>query len=426
MRNELVANSDFADPEKAKVLDVLNKSRETALQRYEHPIYDTELGLGSIGWYKPLMRTPAQFTPQQFSVFKAVHKWRDTVGREEDESPNFIMPNHAIFSLARALPQDKATLFNVTQHVSPVLRLRADELVAVITKAKTEDGPDMNDTIKKISDLRFAEKQQAGTIGTATTDTRQTVATKPAPLLETLNTPPLRASVSKFWGPLLRDAVEQRRQMSMLDVSLALPLPPLTAEIFADNSGFVTQDATPKAEKPELAFVPKKDRVPEDQRTDIFIVKQLGGGRKRTHAEATAESSVSTPISKDVATEDGGEVEADEINLEEDANALLKKEKALKKKQRKQRKKEKLAARGIPDTAEALDNKEEEPIFDYATAPSVLKAADAEREAGKKRKDKKGKKKDPNFNPYAKLNDAPKGLPRSQKEGPGRSKTFSS
>nr|GFD53759.1 exosome complex exonuclease RRP6 [Tanacetum cinerariifolium] len=37
MRNELVERSDFSDPEKNKVHDVQEKSKEYALQRYEHP-----------------------------------------------------------------------------------------------------------------------------------------------------------------------------------------------------------------------------------------------------------------------------------------------------------------------------------------------------------------------------------------------------
>jgi exosome complex exonuclease RRP6 len=433
MRNELVAKSNFSDPERNKVLDVLKKSRETALQRYEHPIYDTELGLGSAGWYKLIMRTPAQFTPQQFSVFRAVHRWRDNIGREEDESPMFIMPNHAVFSIARLLPVDKAALFNVTQHVSPILRARADELVAIIAKAKTEDGPDLNDTIKKISDLKFAERVQNGTAVAVPNPTRPTPAVPSAPLPATLDTPPLRAPVSSFWGSLFKGgAAEQKRPCHTLNVELALPLPPLTAEIFADNAGFGVQ-GTPKAEKPEHKFVPKEDRAPEDERTDIFVVKQLGGGRKRKLTEAV-EGQPASPLATlqdDPMDQPENGVEADEINLDFDAEAegdkSARQNKARKREARKKEAKQgKIAARAARASGE-----EEEEAFDYTTAPTVLRAADADRAAAhggkKKRKDKKEKpKKDPNFNPYAKLTDAPKGLARSQKEGPGRSKTFSS
>jgi exosome complex exonuclease RRP6 len=46
---------------------------------------------------------------------------------------------------------------------------------------------------------------------------------------------------------------------------------------------------------------------------------------------------------------------------------------------------------------------------------------------GKKKKDKKDKdkkKKSAGYAPFSGLTDAPKGLPRAQKEVPGRSRTF--
>jgi exosome complex exonuclease RRP6 len=53
----------------------------------------------------------------------------------------------------------------------------------------------------------------------------------------------------------------------------------------------------------------------------------------------------------------------------------------------------------------------------------VLKAheADKGKSGGKKKKDKR---KSAGFNPYAKMTDAPKGLPRAQRETVGKSKTF--
>ena len=154
MRNELVAKSDFNDPEKNKVQYVLEKSKEYALQRYEHPIYDTELGFGKTGWGSIVAKTPVQFTPQQFAVFRAVHKWRDDLARREDESPLFIMPNHALFSIGRAMPDNTVALFTVVQHVSHILRAHADSLVSAIQKAKMEgiNGPDLHVTLQRISD----------------------------------------------------------------------------------------------------------------------------------------------------------------------------------------------------------------------------------------------------------------------------------
>jgi exosome complex exonuclease RRP6 len=417
MRNELVEKSDFSDPEKNKVQDVLLKSKEVALQRYEYSIYDMEFGLGPLGWHKLIMRTPAQFTSQQFSVFRAVHKWRDELSRKEDESPLFIMPNHAVFSVARAMPADKAALLNAIQHVSHIIRGKADELVTVITDAKARGvtGPDMNDVLQTIENMkeelkeaRYAQSETPRKVAAAL------VAPTPqqAPLLDTVApaTPAERAPASAFWGKLWSDSQnKQERPRSTLTVDLALPLPPLTAEIFADtngNSGMMT----PQSEKPKHTFVPKEDRPQEDERSDLFIVKQLGGKkRKRTEAPDSPSAHPLDPMVDDEIM----------IDQEESEDATRAREKAAKKALKKQKKRELAAQTANPDT--------DEPAFDYTNAPSILHANDAEKKGRKDKKDKKEKKKkNPQFAPFSGLTDAPKSLPRAQKEKAGRSRTFQS
>ncbi|KAL5120340.1 exosome nuclease subunit [Pleosporales sp. CAS-2024a] len=408
MRNELVEKSGFTKPKK-KVQYVLTKSKEVALQRYEHHVYDTHLGLGTMGWHKLIMRTPVQFTPQQFSVFRAVHQWRDNLGRKEDESPLFIMPNHALFSIARDMPTEKAALIKAVQHVSPIIRGKADELVRVITDAKTSgiSGPELNDVLKTVEDMKEARHAQSDTPTKAAAAHAAPVSQRaPSPDSVKTATPAMRAPASELWGHLWSSgSTGQKRSMSSLDVGLALPLPPLTAEIFADTNG--TKPA--QAEKPKHTFVSKGDRPPADERTDLFIVKQLGGNkRKRTDApeEQIASKPALDPMHDD-------EIMIDQEEAEE---AALAREKAAKKALKKQKKRE-LAAQAANG---ALD----EPVFDYANAPSVLHASDETKKGKKDKKDKK--KKNAQFNPFSGMMDGPKGLPRSQKEKAGRSRTFQS
>jgi exosome complex exonuclease RRP6 len=109
----------------------------------------------------------------------------------------------------------------------------------------------------------------------------------------------------------------------------------------------------------------------------------------------------------------------DEIMLdapEETPDAIRAREKAARKAARKQKKKDDAAAQA------AGLNYGDEPAFDYANAKSVLHAEDGD--GKKKKKDKK--KKNPAFAPFSGMSDAPKGLPRAQKEVPGRSRTFKS
>lgn len=413
MRNELVQKSDFSNPDKNKVQDVLQKSKETALQRYEHPVYDSETGLGSGGWYKLISRTPVQFSREQFAVFRSVHKWRDELGRKEDESPLFIMPNHAVFSVARAMPADKAALFNAIQHVSHIIRAHADELVRVVVEAKEQglNGPELHTTLQTIDDM--LKEERAGSPNASETVQKATESVAHAlPLIRNIHTSAARAPGSEFWGKLWKkdQASQQKQQLSALDIDLALPLPPLTAQVFADANGPTA--TTPKEEKPKHTFVPKEERPAEDTRTDTFVVKHLGGGKKRKRGDAQEEQASSTqhldPMTRD------------EIMLdapEESPEATQAREKAARKAARKQKKKDEAAA-------QAAARNGDEAAFDYANAKSVLHAEDEDSKT--KKKDKKDKKKKGGFTAFAGMTDAPKGLPRAQKEVAGRSKTFKS
>lgn len=404
MRNELVQRSDFSNPEKNKVQDVLQKSKETALQRYEHPVYDSDLGLGVSGWHRLILRTPVQFTPQQFSVFRAVHRWRDDLARKEDESPLFIMPNHALFSIARAIPSDKAALFTTVQHVSHLARAHADELVDIIATAKKEQGPELQDVLNTVAEMRALERAEAEAVPIQPLPAQPVSLAQVEPLQSDLAVHVDRAAASEFWGKLWQDdPKEPKKSDSVMEIDLALPLPPLTAEIFAPTNG--GPDATPK-EKPQHTFVPKQDRVAEDERTDIFVVKQLGGKKRKR-------------FSDDQPTPTLDPMTNDEISLDQPADsedAMRAEEKAARKAAKMEKKKKKHAE------AAALDRNE--PVFDYANAPSVLHAQDGD---GKKKKgDKKDKKKKGGFNAFTGLANAPKGLPRQQKEIAGRSRTFTS
>jgi exosome complex exonuclease RRP6 len=410
MRNELIEKSDFSAPnhEQDKVHDVLTRSKDTALQRYEHPVYDAAQGLGPGGWYKMLSRTPALLDNQQFAVFRAIHQWRDQVAREQDDSTHYIMPNHNIFSIAKEMPTEKAQLFTVAGNVSQTVRLRADELVSVIVKAKEqgENGPDMVTTLKEIEShtmgiplnetpshfaaLKRSLPKQAPVVAP--------VETKAPVLSRTDSSEPsgVRAKVSQFWGGLFggKSQSEQPRPYSS-NISLSVPLPPLTAEVFT-SSAPLTAPPTPVAATPTSATPSSALPTPKDR---IFTLKERG--RKRdSDAMSTGRDSLAT--------------NADEIDITADESLEAKRE--AKRQRKEQKKAEKEAA---AQHAAEIDLEEEE--FDYAAAPSVLDASIPDpRDRRKNKKEPKTKA----FNPFVKALDTMKGMPRQQKERAGKSMTF--
>lgn len=417
MRNELIQNSNLAIPDGDLLQKVLEGSKNYQLQRYEVPRYDAKQGMGQSGWYKMLLKTPVLFSKEQFSVFKALHQWRDNVAREDDDSIHYVMSNHALMSLSRVMPTQKEKFLSAASHLSASMRNRQDELVKVIAQARDagKNGPEMKDVLMELDQVaaeqrrqKWAHGRERASVILAMTTSKPTISPTTAPTPRkrvSIDPSTVRAEKSKFWGATLGSQT-QKRSVSM-DVRLALPLPQLTAEVFSDNSSFMP--GTPVAQtpnsivRPEHTFVPAASR-PKLEEDDVFIIKDLGGnGKKRKLAEAETAT-----------TSDDFGTQQDSLSIEE---VSAKEQRRLAKAAKKSMKEAKKARE-----AQEADEVEMEEAFDYANAPSVLNAQ------AEMQKTKKGKKmkKDRGFDPYAKSADAPKGLPRAQREKAGRTATFKS
>ncbi|KAH7885166.1 hypothetical protein F5I97DRAFT_1937438 [Phlebopus sp. FC_14] len=144
------------NPAHALIHTVLSRSSRTALRLYEVEVYDAIEGYGSGGWDTlakkwnktglvngqrlPSSQPASDSSSIQGAVYRAVHKWREEVAREEDESTRYVLPTHHLFLLAERPPTTVPDLLSllgggVTRGIPPVLKRRAGELVAVVKDA---------------------------------------------------------------------------------------------------------------------------------------------------------------------------------------------------------------------------------------------------------------------------------------------------
>jgi exosome complex exonuclease RRP6 len=163
------------------------------------------------------------------------------------------------------MPVDKAALLGVAQSISPILRLRADELVAIIKTAKKagEKGLEMSEVVNKIQAIR------------------------PKPFFQS--------------------------QSSALNFTPAT----LTAEVFADPADGTSNDVKTFVDpgaRGEHAFISAKGRAKEGEDDGVFIIKQLGGGRKRKVDEMARSALENLPTAEPI----DENVEADEVPLLDD------------------------------------------------------------------------------------------------------------
>ncbi|KAL8822361.1 MAG: hypothetical protein Q9191_006905 [Dirinaria sp. TL-2023a] len=421
LRNELLARSDNSNPDGDLIGRVLSKSKEEALQRYERPFYDVRKGMGSSGWFTLLQSTPTLFSREQFAVFRAVHQWRDSIARKEDESVHAIMPKYVLLNIAREMPLDLPKLLGCSHPISTAVRERTAELLDIIRQAKIEGatGPDLKEMMQAIQ--RACPKPET-TLPSKLEATLAVPGRLPTPeKVANVDMPP-RTLHSLFWGPTINPELSQHKETraasSSEELRLALPMPQLTAEVYADprdgmnsSTDVVRPDSGARVEH---AYV--KEREPKQE--DVFIVRNLGAPRKRKAASLDEQPEQSSP--------DGGQLgppDSDDNQNPNDWSLTIKTaeqqaayDKAARRAERKALKRNEKQRRQ-QDEQQRLNGhteEDEDKPFDYENAPSVLHAGGENEVSGSTK----------GFDPYLKSLDAPKGDRKVRMETAGRSFTF--
>lgn len=417
LRNELIERSHDVEEDRDLINIVTSKSKGEALQRYERPLHDSEHGLGAMGWYSLLSRTPALFTREQFSVFRAVHEWRDIVARQEDESVHTVMPKQVLYNIARETPTDDASLFGCSHPISKIFKKKKKDLLKVIQKAKrlSANGPEMKDLMKTIQQLDVLRTQDSPADPkkglSDSSPTRKIASSKrsnpPDPLA--------RGESSLFWGSTIPEIHESRKldvDFTNEDIQLALPLPQLTAKLFTDSQATDKTDFLKSQSKP---MVRAEDDQGEDNTTGetVFIVRQAGNSRKRKTFQAVDGGEYS------LVEKNGHVSESNDQDMDATGIPLASQDSKFDRKPRwKKAKKEARRLENARQTEVTVGacRPGDEKAFDYASAPTLLHAKLSGTESN-----------DRQFaNPYSKSVNAPKGLRKTRADVAGKSTTFKS
>lgn len=427
LRNELLEKSDSSKLDGDLIGRVLSKSKDEALQRYERPSYDAQKGTGSTGWFNLLQSNPTLFSREQFAVFRAVHQWRDSIARKEDESVHVIMPKYVLFNIAREMPLDLPKLLGCSHPISTAVQGRTAELLEIIRRAKVEGttGLDLNETMQNIQPARpRPETTSAPNLETTLTVPGRTPTSEVVPDADMQP----RALHSLFWGPTINSEPSQRTTTQaaspLEELRLALPMPQLTAEVYADpDTGMnASVDVVRPASGAQAEHSYVKDRG--STKEDVFIVRNIGGPKKRKTASLDEGPEPLSPDKGQQGPADSGDKQdPNEGNLtiktaEQQAaydKAARKADRKVQKRNEKQRRQQEEQQRLNGYTVSREEDGDEP--FDYENAPSVLHARGDEDEVPGSTK---------RFNPYLKSLDAPKGLRRVRTETAGKSFTFKS
>ena len=405
IRNLLI---DHSTPEHNLIDYVLEQSKKEALQKYERSVYDAEGGLGAGGWYTLLERTSSLLNKQQFAVFRAVHQWRDTVARTEDEGPALVMNRLTLFNIAQAMPTNKSALLSAATSLSRFVNDRSEELLEVVRQAKEAgvSGPTVRDVIRQ-RDVKYPPRASTNAAQFQNPELPAEIPASQSVLMPVGEGDSLaaRSLISHFWGQTLQDAITGTGAADSVTAAadayhLILPLPPVF-ETISDPLKLSNLNG-------RLPAFATRSREPESsQNDDVFIAKEMGRPPKRKSHPPSQHAGLSAP--------DAVNGNHDHVALDGDETDPSGLSKAERKALHREQKRRKLEQRAEQFEAPGGEMAADTAPFDYSTAESILHPKPRTNE---KVRDEKI------FDPYSKALNAPKGMKRQRKEAPGKSFTF--
>ncbi|XP_062216755.1 protein RRP6-like 1 [Phragmites australis] len=126
MRQRLQRESTF---ENDLLLEVQKRSNEICLQFYEKELLtDTS--------YLHIYRLQEhELNAKQLAVVAALHKWRDHIARQEDESTGYVLPNKALIEIAKQMPTDTGHLKRIVKSKYPFVESSLDLIMYIVWNA---------------------------------------------------------------------------------------------------------------------------------------------------------------------------------------------------------------------------------------------------------------------------------------------------
>lgn len=355
--------------------DVLARSTRTALRLYDREAYDAELGVGPGGWdtlarkwnKSALANSASEINGVRGGaigeVYRAVHRWREDIAKDEDESTRYVLPNHQLFIVAERSPSNAAELLALFSHASipPVLRRRAGELAEVIKS-----------TVERVTSSGVAVATDVEAVDSA-------VSTEVVIVEETAK--------SRLWGSAtVSSSVVQRSSSSLFDrTAAANEGSSYSASRSSLFGAALPSRMTPRSSAPIISTNRNtfSDIVTRIHRTLVIApnqsqIIQVGSqiiSQSSTSVSSQPAMSISTMASAEATDGILGQVEIPFIPTDQRQPRLAPVSDdtivVVGQARQKKRKRIKTTALGKPPTGDQDDTGEDE-VFDYATVPNLL------------------------------------------------------
>ncbi|KAF1765544.1 hypothetical protein GCK72_005496 [Caenorhabditis remanei] len=128
---------------------VYSECNDLCVRVYKKPVFKPK-------GYLTDLKLRFTFNSRQDHALTSLYKWRDVVARQEDESPQFVLPNHMLLALAEQLPRDVGGIYACCNPLPHFVKKLAGQILKIIVEAREVKLEKVKVTAKENNDAQEA------------------------------------------------------------------------------------------------------------------------------------------------------------------------------------------------------------------------------------------------------------------------------
>ncbi|XP_069188614.1 exosome complex component 10 homolog [Procambarus clarkii] len=137
MKNELIS---WGNQLNNLIFAVYTRSAEICMRRYEKPFVGPE---SHMELYR---RSRKAFNSRQMYALRELYLWRDRVAREQDESPEYVLPKHMLLQITEVIPKEMQGVLACCNPIPPLVKTELLTIHTIIREALVQPLIDIKNT----------------------------------------------------------------------------------------------------------------------------------------------------------------------------------------------------------------------------------------------------------------------------------------
>ncbi|CAL2032925.1 unnamed protein product [Caenorhabditis brenneri] len=128
---------------------VYSECTDVCVRVYKKPVFNPK-------GYMTEIKLRFALNSRQDYVLTNLYRWRDTVARAEDESPQFVLPNTMLLNISESLPRDIGGIYGCCNPLPLFVKKRVGDILKIVVQARDVKLEKIERTTKEESDAQEA------------------------------------------------------------------------------------------------------------------------------------------------------------------------------------------------------------------------------------------------------------------------------